>query len=298
MTLLVVACTAGPGPDVVVQPGAPAPELRFAWPVPGTARLVTEMQRYGHVYDYSCTLEIAPAAAGSLRVRHRDCTDARYDRMPVQPPANNTRLPLDAALALALPTFEIASNGAFARFVSTDALYGTIADFAAGTEQWGDVPRQELIAGLADTSMASLFEDTVRLPWDLWVGFWIAADLPESGGIRTTKVPGGTLQVRSLGIHEGRLRLKGELTVDLSDSPLAAFSLFKADQTVRYSRLARAASEKPVVPTVTRRGSFRVELDPATLRPMTSEYTGELHTVTANVTMGTTEKYRHTFTWK
>jgi hypothetical protein len=270
---LVTACvlSAGAAGRAEDRPG-----LRFAWPAHGDAQVeFTDERSVGderRTIIMTMLLHVQPDGdSGRLVIRlHAPKLISIDGAIPGEADPARVLLASGRVMKAFAPAMVISADGAYMGLADPGRLVGDVLS-AAGFP----APPPTL------DSFAKIFDGIARDDWNVWVGGWVGS----------TPSPGdtwGRAQLNASTIHSadsvkdytaGFLVDMAREAKELGDDPVASVKFLSR---ARYSAVTE---------------TYRVELDPATMRPFFAEHMRSFYAVNGKHRVDGRERRTHRFTW-
>lgn len=153
---------------------AGAEPFRFAWPVPGKVMVKERSVKRGTDVVMSYQVSVAPAPDGKrLAVKLSGFEILQVDGHDARTPAIRKQLAGATKAASAVPTLLVGRDG---NFQGITGLEEVIAKLTASLPPAERAPLRKM---MASPQFAIMLQETTVQFWNVWVGMWIGADVPE-----------------------------------------------------------------------------------------------------------------------
>lgn len=278
--------------------------LRFAWPIPSSARVeITDERRLGDERR-STVLELTLTAARDgdsdrTVVRFRDARITRIDGAPAdRADPSSVAAAVARVMKRAIPTMVIDRDGSYLESRDLDRVAQELFE-AAG------VP----LPFLARDATRALLTDAAAMDWNAWVGAWLGVQLAQGDWVSQTgeteidgeRVP---VKVTRRGLGAGSQPATTRYSLDLlypSDAVRHYTSGFLVDMArgagelaedhVANLRFLEGAVFSPLSETIT------IELETKTMRPLSVERMRSFQANAGRHQVQGRERRAHRFVW-
>lgn len=296
------ARAAAPAAPAAAQ--APAPELRFAWPVGSRATVTERVLKKGKraVTRYDATLHARKGGGYELKLdgfRFLELEGRDVSKGPVP-----EELKVATALSSVLPTLVLSAEGQVTDVIGLEAAM----DKALQAVPEKDGQREQVRAMFAQPAMAQMMKQRAGEFWNAWAGAWVGMDL-KAGEERTGTVPmqlasgpvDSALTVRHRGADAaGAGAVRMELQTVLEGEP------FRKAMAAMLTQMVQSAPKTPgkaapdfdaMLKSARKVSTVEVVTDAATLRPYRASSTELSQLSIQGETREERVEHEYTFAW-
>lgn len=294
--------TAAPGDATnLVLHGTGTP-LRFDWHPPCRVPVVERIDKQGQRAVFAYDIVVTPVGSTDLlEVRMERLQPVEVNGQDASGPGMQAQLRPMLAVSSALPVLRVARDGAFVDLIGEQVLVERMLDLSGVTR--GTLDETQLRRMLTSPQMLATLRERAGDYWRVWVGAWVGLDLAPGemlDGVEELPVGDGVLRApvryRNDGPVPGNPRLLRVARVSTLAGPEVEAFLARVLMGVG------TATGKPVtadsVRSARRTTTIVAETDPATLRPLRTEYTTETELEVRDQPMQTQKQVQETtFDW-
>ncbi|MEX2482812.1 MAG: hypothetical protein WD928_18300 [Gammaproteobacteria bacterium] len=159
-----------------------AESFRFAWPVPVTVGVVSEVEKDGVASTARYVIELTAAEEGELALDFREFELLTLDGRDASEPAIAAQFAPLAAVTAALPTMRLTPDGDYVGTRSLNVMLQRI--LALLPPDMPSSERDQLARSLRSPAMQNLIEQKSGEVWNVWVGAWNGLELEPGEELR------------------------------------------------------------------------------------------------------------------